>query len=193
MQSKNTKLSNASKKISKKHDEIEDIVLFGSVMRGKEKPNDIDIAIIFRNNVKKEIEKEFRDLLDEKNMQVVSTTREDLDKERFIAKEGLYLEGVSLITGEKLSSSLGFESYGIIKYDISKLKGSKRTKFYHAIHGRKSIGLLKRTGAKKFSDNMIICKYANIENLKEFFENQEISHVIFPILTPKRLSHIILK
>ncbi|MEK6901696.1 MAG: nucleotidyltransferase domain-containing protein [Nanoarchaeota archaeon] len=48
------------KKIVAKQTEVEDIILFGSVMRGQERPEDIDILVIFKNSVVKETEEQRR-------------------------------------------------------------------------------------------------------------------------------------
>ena len=57
---KNTKLKNSIKKLIKNKDNLIDIVVFGSLVRGKYKPNDIDILILFKNNVDKDLEYEIR-------------------------------------------------------------------------------------------------------------------------------------
>ena len=59
---KNTKLKNELKKILSS--ELIDVVLFGSAIRGKEKPNDLDVLVLFKNNVIKEIEYRIRKILE---------------------------------------------------------------------------------------------------------------------------------
>ena len=61
---KNTKLmSKVQALIKENQDEILDIVLFGSSVRGKEKPRDIDLLIIYKtksnSELNYEIKKEF--------------------------------------------------------------------------------------------------------------------------------------
>ena len=53
-------LKKALKKLIEKEKEIHDIVVFGSIVRGKEKPGDIDVMVIFKKNVNKEIEYQIR-------------------------------------------------------------------------------------------------------------------------------------
>ena len=57
---KNILLKNKLREIAKKNSEIEDIILFGSIVRCKEKPNDIDILLLFKNKIDKEIEYDVR-------------------------------------------------------------------------------------------------------------------------------------
>jgi len=57
-----TKLSKLSKTFQKKYkEEIKDIILFGSSLRGKLEQEDIDILILFNKKTNKEIEYEFQD------------------------------------------------------------------------------------------------------------------------------------
>jgi len=65
---KNTKLKNKLIKLAGKQQEVADILVFGSVVRGKEKPNDIDILVIFESKVDKDIEYQIRKILGEYNV-----------------------------------------------------------------------------------------------------------------------------
>jgi len=191
MQSEITKLNKSLKKYLFL-DEIDDIILFGSLLKGKDKPNDIDLLIIFKEKINKNLEFELRKKLKDP-YQINSITKKELDGDNFIAKEGLYLEGYSFFKKDYLSNSLGFISLGYLKYDLKNIKGSKRIRFYYALMGRnKSKGFLSELNAKRFSDSVIVCDYSQIEKLKEFFDNWEIDYIIVPSLVPKRLKKILL-
>ena len=56
MKSLINQLSKRTKDYLKKNDQITDVVMFGSFMRGKSEPNDIDILIIFKDKIDKDIE-----------------------------------------------------------------------------------------------------------------------------------------
>ena len=117
-----------------------------------------------------------------------------MESDNFIAKEGIYLEGISIVKNRKISDLLGFSSLAFIKYDISNIKGSDRIRFYYALQGRnKSKGFLDEIGAQRFSESVIICDYSIIEKLKSFFDQWKIEYQVIPSLIPKRLRHIILK
>ena len=198
MKSINTILNKAANKILKKFEnELDDIILYGSYMKGKEKYNDIDILLIFKNRVNKKIESEFKDelIISEFNkFDINSITINELKGDGFIAKEGLYLEGKSLLSGKLLSESLGFISLAFVKYDISKIKGSLRTRLYYSLIGRGvSKGFLSEIKGVRYSNNVIICEYSVIEKLKEFLNHWNIEYEITPSLVPKRLKNIILK
>ena len=194
MRSVKEKLGKSAKNVFNIHkDEIEDIILFGSFMKGKEKPKDIDLLIIFKNKVNKQIESELKKDIALPEADINSTTQRELEGEGFIAKEGLYLEGFSLINSRALSQQMGFTSVAFIKYDLQNTKGSKRIRFYYALQGRnKATGFLKEVRAKRFSESVIICDYNIIERIKPFFEQWDIKYNIIPALIPKRLRPILL-
>ena len=61
MKSINIQLAQKSKKVFRKYgSEVVDIILFGSVLRGKKDPKDIDILLVFSKEVNKDIEYELR-------------------------------------------------------------------------------------------------------------------------------------
>ena len=103
MNSTNKKLIKISREIKNKYnEEIEDIILFGSYLKGKEFPNDVDVLLIFKKKVDKKIETELKKALNIKNIELNSVTKKEFENEDFIAREGIYLEGFSLIKDKKI-------------------------------------------------------------------------------------------
>ena len=177
---------------SRYKDEIEDIILFGSIMRGKENPNDIDVLVIFKKKINKEIESKIKETIDNLELDINSITLKEFQSEGFVAREGVYLEGKSLITNKKIGESIGFLSIAFLQYDLKHVRGSSRTRFYYALHGRRDqIGILRQIQAKKFSDSLIIVSYDNIEPLKIFFDHLKIEYRVIPALIPKQIEKIL--
>jgi len=194
MESEITRLIRTGKKVFGRHKkEIEDIIVFGSMMKGEEMPTDIDVLLVFREKVDKAIENEFREEAGIQNIDANSVSSKELEGDGFIAKEGLYLEGKSLVTGKRLSDSLGFFSACLITYDLTQIKGSLRTRFYYALQGRGTdIGFLGSVGAKRFSDNVIICDYSIVDKVTPFFEHWKVPHKSIPVLIPSRLKKVVM-
>jgi predicted nucleotidyltransferase len=186
-----TKFSKEAKKLYLKYkEEIDDIIIYGSALKGKKNPNDIDIIVLFREKVNKEAEYSFRNALKSvtENTSVNSITINELKSGNFSATEGLYLEGYSLIRGKLLSEEMNLLGTAIIIYNVSKIKGSDRIRFYYALNGRDdSKGFASSVGAKRLADNVLLCKYNKIEEIKPFFEQWKIPIEILPALIPKRL------
>jgi predicted nucleotidyltransferase len=173
--------------------EIEDIIIFGSYMKSKENYNDIDVLIIFKTKINKKIEVKLKEKFNLKKIDLNSTTLKDLDENNFIAQEGIYLEGKSLITEKSVSEKWGFKSIAFINYDLKKIKGSNRTRFYYALQGRNDQeGYLEKVGAKRYSENVLICDYTIVEKIKTFLDYWKIDYKITPTLIPKRLFKVML-
>lgn len=186
----NTKLINELKKKAKQHPTIEDIILFGSFVRGKAKPQDIDVLLIFKTGVDKEIEYTIRKALEKfyPNVSLLAkTTRTILDR-AFDARESILFEGISLLDGVPYCSKFGFSARGMFRYDFKNWSSLQRTKFYHAFNGRRSTkGIVDRTQSIKLSDKVVLVPVENIELFKEFLESWGLEYRYIPLLLPKRL------
>ena len=185
-------LDKAAQLIRKKYPDVKDIILFGSAARGKDKPKDVDVLLLFHTSVDKKVEQEFRRTAKTDNLDVVSITQEEFEGEGFIAKEGMLLEGISLPDKNLVAKRFGFFSCMMFSYDLKKITGSKRTRFYYALQGRaEQEGLLSRTGAIKYAENNILCKYDDSEQVKTFLSLWDVPFVMTPMLIPSRLEHIL--
>ena len=187
---KNTRLRNNLQKIARSS-EIDDIILFGSVVKGKERPNDIDILVIFKNKINKEVEYKVRKTIEKEyqNVQIISKTNATVLEETFVARESLLFEGVSLLSRNKVSDRYGFDSLGLFKYTFDNWTKLQKTKFYYALNGRGgNEGLSQKLNLIKLSDGLLLSPLGNIEKLKEFLESWEIRYIYIPFLLPKRLN-----
>ena len=116
-------LGKISRTASKKYAEIEDIILFGSFMRGKANPDDIDILVLFKNKVNKDIEYEIKKSLSNiiKNISIISKTAETAKEASFDGREGMLFEGYSLINSRFIASDSGFASFLFFLYPAQHL------------------------------------------------------------------------
>src|SRR3989344_7453541 len=97
-QLKNTKLKSELKNFLKKNRNILlDVIIFGSLIKGNEKPNDIDVLILYKD--KKDLDKEYelKKLLEKKGFDVDLNSKnyKELFNETFKAREGVLAEGFS--------------------------------------------------------------------------------------------------
>jgi predicted nucleotidyltransferase len=194
-----TKLSKAANELNKKHPQlIDDILLFGSTIRGKLIPNDIDILIIFNKKVDKDVEYEFKKQISNfiPNLSLISKTINSIKDQSFSARESVLFEGYSLLKKEFISNKSGFSSYGFFIYNTKTLSNTNKTRFYYALNGRReSKGIADTQDWFKISDNLIAVPLSGIENAKEFFTQWNIEYIYLPTLIPSRLAkkHIISK
>jgi predicted nucleotidyltransferase len=186
---KNTKLKNELKKfVSGK--EIDDILVFGSTIRGKEKPNDLDLLVVFNKKVDKEQEQKIKIILKKhfNNISIISKTKITILDQSFDARESVLFEATSLLTGSNLAKKYGFISFGMFKYDFSTWNKLQKTKFYYALNGRGSAeGIFQKTESIKLSDQIVLVPLDKIELFREFLESWKLDYKYVPMIIPERL------
>lgn len=184
---KNTKFRLVVKNFYKTNMNVVDILLFGSLVRGKFEPKDVDILIIYNKKLSKEIIYDFKNDLNKiiKGVNIVSIDYKELFDKNFQARGSFLTESYSLITNKFISQGMGFSNMVLFKYDLGGLTKSKKMGFYHSLNGRNNKGILKELKAHKFSDNVIIVSIEKEEELKEFFDFNHVKFIEFPILIPE--------
>ncbi len=168
-----------------------DVILFGSIARGKEEPNDIDLIIIYAFKEDINCSYELRKKLEKSGFKVhiSSNTYKGLFHPSFMAREGIIFEGHSFRLNRPLSSGFGFSSFMLFKYYLQGMGNSDRMRFYYALHGRRNEkGILKVFNCYKFSDKLIIVPVENTDKIAEFFSRRSIRFDKVPILIPQRLA-----
>ena len=186
---KNIKLKNELNKFIKTT-EIKDILVFGSLIKGKEKPNDVDILVIFKKRVIKDQEYQIKKILTRhyNNISIISKTKKTITEASFDARESILFEAFSLLTKKNIAEEYGFLSFGLFKYNFSNWDKLQKTKFYYALNGRGSEeGIFQQLNSIKLSDQTILIPLNKIDNFKEFLDSWKLDYKYIPIMIPKRL------
>lgn len=167
-----------------------DIILFGSLRTGKEKPEDIDLLLLFKDRPDHALTQEFRRLLERKiagRVEVIPKTYHQILAKEFLAREGLLTNGYSLIYRVALAEGLGFTSRVLFVYRLTSKTKSERMRFYYSLYGRgNEQGIVHKLGAKKYTDTVIICPLETSAPMKEFLNYWKIEFSEMPILLPAR-------
>lgn len=183
-------LSLAKKEIKKYiiKEKIIDAIIFGSVMRGKEKPRDVDLCIII--NEKDEL----------KGLDLIDSLSKITDKykkfkfqinllteKQFIdgntLTNTLIKEGFSIKKDKKIAEVFGFECDSLFIYSLNKFSNTKRVKFHYVLKGRyNKKGILDDLKGKFLGTGTIILPSENEEKLKEVFEKWGVNYKIKTIL-----------
>ena len=191
MKLKNTQLTKISNSFYKKHKEsISDIILYGSFIRGKETPKDLDILILFKNQIDKDQEYDFKKQLKHitPKVSLISKTVKSVKESSFVARESVIFEGYSLIHQKYISSDYNANQKGIFLYRTNNLPNNMKTRFYYALNGRNSVkGIVDQLNCIKLSDNVLLAPLENIERIKEFLTYWDIEYTFIPTLIPSRL------
>ena len=141
-------LKELKKCLKNKNDKtIFDILVYGSSVKGKEKPNDIDIVVIFRSgNLKErllkiqEIKKDFKDI--GKKIDMKGILLEELFDANFFARSGIFFEGTSLIDEKRFSEKMNFIGFSLFVYSLKEKSHTEKVKFNYILSGRNSIGII---------------------------------------------------
>ena len=136
--------------------EIADIFLFGSAVKGKEFPKDIDICIIFRKQISKEIINEIENKLKNLNIHISYLTTDNFFKKPHSLIKNLLLEGISILTQKPFIKNFGFVSYVLYSYKLSKLKLSEKVKFIYLLKGRRTQGIIEKMNGEWMTDSCFI-------------------------------------
>lgn len=188
----NKKLHSNIKSFFAQHkDDILDIILFGSIVRGKEKPADIDILLLFSHKENLEIAYAFRKVLDPFSLPftIITKTYNSFLLESFAAKESILVEGYSLIKNCSIASAFGYNSFILFRYSLKGFNQSRRMLFHYSLHGRyKNNGMLQKLTLIKFSDTVLLSPVQSVEETKEYLSSWNIAFEEMPVLLPKRIS-----
>jgi len=165
-----------------------DIVQFGSSVLAESKPNDIDIAVIFKKislndqleeaqKIKKQLEKHF-DL----PIHIKSYDFESFFEIGNFAKEGIMFYGKSIIHGDYFSKLLGLIPKLHIYYLLNKLDKKDKVKFNYLLSGKGgNYGLLRNFNGKLLRPGLIEIppEYENIfiNSIKKNIDSFESKHV----------------
>lgn len=183
------KLKHELNKIVQKYPELLDILVFGSLVRGKQHPSDIDILLLFKEKVDKNIEYLVRKTLEKhaKNISFISKTEQTVFDSAFDARESMLFEAKSLLTGENIAKQYGFSSFGMFKYQFKQWSKLQKTKFYYALNGRGKTGIADQYKSIKLSDSVILVPLEHIEEFRSFLETWKIDYKYIPLIIPSRL------
>jgi predicted nucleotidyltransferase len=171
-----------------------DIILFGSSVKGKEKPNDIDILLLYKSSKNIDVSYALKKTIEAKGyyIEITDKTYNELLNPNFIAGISIISEGYSLVYNKFLFEGLGYLSFNLFKYELKQFNKSERMRFYYSLYGRNNEkGMLKILNSIKFSDSIILCPVENVERMKEYFDTWKLKYVEFLILIPERIKNIL--
>ncbi len=191
---KNTAFLSKAKEFYESNKEaVLDIILFGSVVKGKEKPADIDIMVVYKAQIDLDLSHELKKKLSfVGEIEITSRTYAQLFEPSFLAREVFLSEGYSLISRKFLHEGLGYSSFVLYKYDLKGLSKTKRMQFYYSLYGRTSKGMLEELKSFKFSENLILTPMTESEKMKEYLQKW-LQFIEIPMLMPLRLVEIVKK
>ncbi|MFH1649438.1 MAG: nucleotidyltransferase domain-containing protein [Candidatus Woesearchaeota archaeon] len=181
-------LSKVNKFYREHYSRIVDILLFGSILKGKESPKDVDILVIYKDQDDLNLNYELKKTMSDWNVEVTSRTYFSLFEPSFIAREA-FLEGYSLIRKGGIAEGLGFQEIILFKYSLEGLSKSNRVRFYYSLNGRTKTdkGMVQRFKLIKVADQVLGVGKENLQEVKDYLKTWNLSYVEIPTFMPLRI------
>lgn len=173
-------LISESKKFAKRNN-IFDIVLYGSSVKGKLEAEDVDILLIFEEKSLKErseIAQNFKDRIKGiLKLDIKTINLKEFFEKDFLASQGVITEGYSLLYNEKFSKRLGFIGYSIFMYNLKNLNHNEKTKFTYALIGRRGEkGMLKQIDAVSLGRGAVKIPVENSIIFEDFLKKWNLNY-----------------
>ncbi len=155
-----------------KNKKILDIIVFGSFVKGKEVPNDIDIAVISDEKFEINIP----------NFHVVFLKCSDFFNNPPTLINTLFREGYSLKNNKYFSEIYGFSSRVLYKYELRNLSASNKVKIVNLLRGKKEKGLVKENKGEWLANQIFVVPVENESIFERLFINFKIKYSKFYLL-----------
>jgi len=154
-------------------EEVLDIILFGSLVKGKSAPSDIDVALISNKELKHSI-KGF-------HISVIKP------KEIFISPPALVntllREGYSLKNNAFWAEALKFKSKILFIYTLAQMPSTKKVQIVNILRGKnKSIGLVEEKKGEWLANQVFLVPVEEEYLFEQFFINSKIKFKKFNLL-----------
>ena len=145
-----------------------DVILFGSAIKGKTIPSDIDIAIISEKEVNKE-------LFEPKDFHFSFLSPSDFFKKRITLLNTLFREGYSLKFNKFFSELYGFKNLVLFVYELRGISNSKKVKIVNALRGKANKkGMVSEKGGNWLANQVFFIPIGSEYLFEKFFINFEI-------------------
>ena len=168
--------------ISEKRENILDIIVFGSLVKGNQNPRDIDVLVIFLQGTLKErldIIQEIKNKLKTKidaNIDIKQALLKDIFSPEFLARTGIMLEGLSVFRDKKFCQTLGFNSYTIFWYNLAGLSHTQKVKFNYILSGRNQKGIIKILKGERLVSGAVKLPMEYSNEFEEILKNNKVNY-----------------
>jgi len=166
-------------KIEKKDENIFDIVIYGSSVKGKSRPGDTDVLVIFRSGSLKDRLNRIQEIKKKINpnhkIDIKCVLWDELFQPEFFARTGIFLEGVSVFDDKNFSRKIGFEGSVRFLYDLKDKTHSEKVKFNYVLSGRNTKGLVETLDGRHLAPGVVEIPTANSLEFEEVLKRYSIN------------------
>ncbi len=158
-------LKSICRKFAEKH-EVFDIVLYGSVVRRSGDARDLDLLLIFENRSLKErteISQNLKEAVTKKTkgVDIKTINLKEFFDAVFLARQGILVEGYSLLDDIPFCEKFGFKGYNLFTYDLKNMDHTMKTRFTYALIGRNRPGMIKKINAQPIGKAVVLVSVEN--------------------------------
>ncbi|HIJ11076.1 TPA: hypothetical protein HA278_03385 [Candidatus Woesearchaeota archaeon] len=144
-------------------DNIVDIILFGSSVKGASRPSDIDIAVLYHGTIDKSVVKKNIQSCTQNTTDIQFITLQDYDKFIFLT---LIREGYSVKNKKYLSEVYRIKPAKLYKYQLTSLTPSKKVMFQRGLRNFKTI--------EKLSNRVILVPMSVTSEFESFLRQWDL-------------------
>ena len=155
-------------KLLKRYNQIEDIIVFGSAVKGKDIPKDVDIAVIVKEK-ELDLYKKLNDELKPYKVHIELVVSASLLKTRLSLN--LLMEGYSIDKKDFLNKILGLRPVKLFVYNLKGFTRSKKALFSMAL-----TKTLKEIKGNRIAPGAVIIPIIKSGYFNEFLESWEIKY-----------------
>jgi predicted nucleotidyltransferase len=157
-----------------KNPEVIDVIIFGSAIKGKTLPSDIDIAIIIRNDLPENINNKIRNL---ENFHVSIIKCEEFFLKTPSIVSTILREGYSIKNSRYVAENFRFSSRVLFSYSLVSLNPSRKVKVVNLLRGKGSEkGMVEKNGGEWIANQVFISPVSAGSFFEEFFNNFKIRY-----------------
>jgi len=173
MNSKNLSLIKNKLKKYLNNKDILDIIVFGSAVKGKALPGDIDIAVISKKEIKIPLQK----------FHIISLSPLDFISNPPSLIHTLLKEGYSLKKDKPFSEIFNFKNKTLFRYELSNLKPSKKVKIVNVLRGKnKQKGAVELNNGEWLANQVFMIPPEKEHFFEQFFLNFKIRFKKYSLL-----------
>lgn len=180
-------LTSSCKGLKRKYKGIIDFILYGSYVKGKSKTGDIDLLVLFLDqplNKRLEITQELKGIAKKEcpDIDIKSANITEFFSKDFLARQGILVEGISLLSNKPFAEALGFKGYALFNFNLKNLKHKEKIKFNYALYGRKGKGFLHEAKGAYLGRGVVEIPVKESDNFEEFLQRWNVTYKIKTIL-----------
>ncbi|MFA4662517.1 nucleotidyltransferase domain-containing protein [Pyrococcus kukulkanii] len=186
-----TALKTCVEEFISEHEEVFDVILYGSTVLGKPNPNDVDLMILTKTRIPAvkarelvlEVKRGASRVIPRERLDVRIISLEELFDPNNLASLGIIVEGYSLTKEKPIAELMNGKAYILFRFILDGLERKERVKFQYALKGRDMrSGLLKELNGLQLGAWVVLIPIQHTYKFKEFLDLWGVKYEAFTIL-----------